>query len=266
MTEPKIPESNLPAQELVPDGDIIKSLPTEAIQVDLAMTHCKGSYEKAAEVLEQTPKEVQAIINRYPPLAAKWIRVRGKKLKTKNAFQGDMQVSEEQANKEVEEGLHKQRLMAIGLKEDEATLALSMQNYHTVHQLNSMAILSGGLVKMGMEAMAMVGRLKQNPYEDEMTIDGQLLRSGRRETDAMILRALEAYGKKTLEYYNAEAMRRKISSTAEGAGKGKMKARFGAAPMRTQVLAQPGSNVTLISGQHQDQSNGKTQENQDGQS
>lgn len=264
MTEPKIPESNLPAAHgLVPDGNIVQSLPTEAVQTDLAMTHCKGSIEKAAEVLEKTPKEIQAVINRYPALAAKWIRVRGKKLKTKNAFQGDLQVSEEQANKEVEEGLHKQRLMDLGLKEDEAKLALSMQNYHTVHQLNSMAILSGGLVKMGMEAMAMVGRLKQNPYEDEMTPDGMLVRSGRRETDAMILRALEAYGKKTLEYYNAESVRRKLSAVTGDGGKGKGKARFGAAPMRAQVLAQPGSNVTLIS--NPPQQHGETQESPDGQ-
>lgn len=243
--EPQSPELPTAAAEL-PIGDPLVNLPEPALALHLAMVHAGGDYKKAAAALQLTQEKLKRLMRQFPELVTRWLRNPGKQRdKALPAFAGK-QITEEEAEKIMEQK-HRQGLILLGLKEKSADLAVNMQAYHVRHQARSMGILNGGLVRAAMETMEMVDRLKAQPYDDETSLDGVLVKSGAKATDEMILRALDAYGRKVLEYGNAEVLRRKLQAEMGGAGQGKkQRPKFGGAPMRTQVLAQPGSNVTFI--------------------
>lgn len=249
--EPNGEEPQSPPAEAVPtSSDPLMNLPTPAVQMHLAMLHSEGDFDKAAEALGMKKAKLKKMMWHFPELITRWGtsgQVQALKAKTTAPFHAAKAVTQEQAEVLMEEK-HREGLVMIGLKDKSADLAVALQRYHVRHQQQAMGILSGGLVRAGMEALEMINRLKATPYPDEVSFDGALVKSGAKSTDEMILRALETYGRKVLEYGNAEILRRKLSEVSNGAGNGKKsRPKFGAAPMRTQVLAQPGSNVTLIS-------------------
>jgi hypothetical protein len=260
---PVVPELEAAKQQL-PAGDALADLPAPALTIHLAMVHSGGDYQKAADALGVTKTKLREMMRPFPQLRTRWGRLRpGGYIKQTHAFQGEQTLTEEQAQALMEQK-HKEGLLLMGLREKSATLAINMQNYHARHQAHSMGILSGGLVRAALETMEMVERLKANPYDDETSLDGVLVKSGAKATDEMILRALDAYGRKVLEYGNSEVLRRKLAADSGGGKGGKSKPKFGAAPMRTQVLAQPGSNVNFIASNHPQNESTETKEDTHG--
>ncbi len=252
--EPNGAEPQTPTEAGQQSDDPLMNLPTPAVQMHLAMLHSAGDFGKAAEALGLKRTKLKKMMWHFPELITRWgkdTQVQTLKAKTTPApFSASKQMTQEEAEQLMEEK-HREGLVMIGLKDKSADLAVALQRYHVRHNQQAMGILSGGLVRAGMEALEMINRLKASPYPDEVSFDGALVKSGVKATDEMILRALETYGRKVLEYGNAEILRRKLSEVSNGAGAGKKnRPKFGAAPMRTQVLAQPGSNVTLISSQN----------------
>lgn len=246
---PVVPELEAARQQL-PAGDALANLPAPALALHLAMVHSGGDYQKAADALGVTKTKLREMMRPFPQLRTRWGRSRPGNVRQTHPFRGEQALTEEQAHAMMEQK-HKEGLLLMGLREKSATLAINMQNYHARHQMHSMGILSGGLVRAALETMEMVERLKTTPYDDEVSLDGVLVKSGAKATDEMILRALDAYGRKVLEYGNSEVLRRKLAADSGGSKAGKSKPKFGASPMRTQVLAQPGSNVTFIAPNHQ---------------
>lgn len=244
----------------------IKSLPPEFYDqpedlraIDLAMIHSKGNVTAAAQVLEMELKELKTKVRRSKYLRARWVKepVRVTKAVPPPAPPVHVPTAAELTeNLDAATAAYEEQLRTITNDDNQANLGSRLFRLQMGHSIHGMALLGGGMQRAAMQLITLIDHLRTHPYPDEYTPDGVLVRSGQRETDQMILRAQQEYGRRSTEYAQITMMTAKTQqimalNNAGKNGNAKPSRKPGFSPMRplsTQVLAQPGSTVVLQQG------------------
>lgn len=283
------PDLGVPAQEPVDApkeqsveevvAELVKKMPPqfhmqkpEIQRIDLAMVHCDGDRELATKALGlPSSKELWHAMNQSKYLSGRWLRQPVlpdpmKPTTTKavhitpkaHIAQGVLPTGDELERKlEIDADKFRKSLAKIQLTDNESQLGSDMFQLQMRHGFHGMALLGGGMQRAAMQLITLIDKLRKDPYPDEFTPDGMLLKSGQRETDNMILKAQSEYGKRATEYAQIMLLTQKtqkLASDASGGNRGvpgRVKPGFG--PKPTQVLAQAGSTVVVNQGHGQEE-------------
>ncbi len=230
------------------------------VAIDEAMQASEGNKASAAKLLGASRDTIVARIKGSPILSAKWISRKEKDeaaLATtptaEASINGMSPVAGEQiapvllTEKAAEaqyESL-KKSMQATGLSADTTDHALAVHRFYDQHHQHMMTLLGGGIVYCATKTLEMAQRLEREQYPDEFSIEGMLVKSGQRVTDDTILRCYEHYEKRSLAAMNMSLMATKLAAAKnESGGKGR-RSKPGFSPMRVQVVAQPGSNLSI---------------------
>lgn len=227
--------------------------------IDSAMTASGGSKSEAAKAIGVTRDTIKTRIQNSPTLKAKWVTPKQKKefaLEGTPTTDASIQALSPVAGEKVtpvllpekvaaEELIRLQKAMeATGMDTPTTDHAMALHAFYESHAKAGLSLLGGGIVYSATKLLEIVRRLEKEPYPDECSYEGTLLKSGMRTTDETILRCLDLHGRKSLEAMNMALMQQKLVAAQGGAGKQK-RSKPGFQPMRVQVLAQPGSNLTI---------------------
>lgn len=241
----------------------LKNLPPEFYDqsegtraIDLALIHTKGNVVQAAQAANLGLKELKQRVRQSKYLRARWVKEPPAKV-TKAVPPHVPTAAELTENLDAATAAYQEQLKTITNDDSQADLGSRLFKLQMGHSVHGMALLGGGMQRAAMQLISLIDHLRTHPYPDEYTPDGVLVRSGQRETDMMILRAQQEYGRRSTEYAQITMMTAKtqqimaVNSAKNGNNGAKPSRKPGFSPMRplsTQVLAQPGSTVVLQQG------------------